>query len=159
MTAFSQSRSLVHRQAFVAAALLELGLIAFLMLAFQIFSFWVTFEAIVTLLGGYGFSWLLALGLLGLFRRRQRFPWVSWIAICVARGAMPALALVLPDLIDHWTAPAPGDAGYRASMDFRAERVIDPIYLWGGMIWSLLGGLTYGSVWENGLWGKRAQQG
>jgi len=158
MNKFSQPRSLIDRQAFFAAVLLELGMIAFLMAAFQIFSFWVTFEAIVALFGGYGFSWLLALGLLILFGRRQRFAWGSWIAICVARGSMPALALVLPDLIDHWTASEPGDVGYRESMDFRSERVIDPIYLWGGLIWSLLGGLTYGSVWENGLGGKRARR-
>ena len=155
MPAISQPRSLIDRQAFVAAALLELG-IAFLMLAFQVFSFWLGLEAYLVLLSGFGFSWLIALGFLSLLGRRRRFPWLFWMLICFARGAAPALAMTVRAILDDWPADPPF-GGDNPRGIICTSPVLPSIFHWGGAIWAMLGGLAYGSTWEHGLWGSRSQ--
>lgn len=135
-------------------------MIAFLLLTFRLFSFWVGLEALLIMLGGYALSWLFALGLLSVLGRRGKFPWLIWMSFCAVRGASPAIALVLPDWIDKWFGPepvpsAPSPPGVIICVGARG---LDPFYFWGGSIWAMLGGLAYGSTWEHGLWGSRLQQ-
>ena len=134
MTAISPPRSLVDRRALCAAVPLELAIIAFLLLAFPIFSFWVGLEALLILLGGYAFSWLFAFGILALQGRCERFPWMLWLVVCVARGAMPMGMFWVGDL---WAARIDADVASGAIDPLFYVMDVPSIFYWGGSIWAM----------------------